>query len=100
MRHGMSPQDAGMDALKRIVRNYKNDMNKLRFVDMTYYSCAKTARTRSIAVGRLRTRQAHKIAVHDGTRRAENAVAMFKRLLAGLPAGTESSENVKKEYLK
>jgi N4-(beta-N-acetylglucosaminyl)-L-asparaginase len=28
MRRGMSPQEAGMDALKRIVRNYNNDMNK------------------------------------------------------------------------
>ncbi len=30
-----------MDALKRIVRNYNNDMNKLRFVDMTYYILRK-----------------------------------------------------------
>jgi hypothetical protein len=34
MRHGMSPLDAGVDALKRIARNYNrnynNDMNKLK----------------------------------------------------------------------
>ena len=41
MRHGMSPQAAGMDALKRIVRNYNGDMNKLRFMDMTYYVLRK-----------------------------------------------------------
>ena len=41
MRHGMSPHEAGMDALKRIVRNYNDDMNKLRFVDMTYYVLRK-----------------------------------------------------------
>src|ERR1700722_15200391 len=41
MRHGMSPEEAGMDALKRIARNYNNDMNKLRFVDMTYYILRK-----------------------------------------------------------
>ena len=41
MRHGMSPQEAGMDALKRIVRNYNGDMNKLRFMDMTYYVLRK-----------------------------------------------------------
>jgi N4-(beta-N-acetylglucosaminyl)-L-asparaginase len=28
MRHGMSPPEAGMDALKRIVRNYNGDMNE------------------------------------------------------------------------
>ena len=41
MRHGMSPQDAGIDALKRIVRNYNGDMAKLRFMDMTYYILRK-----------------------------------------------------------
>src|SRR5579864_8611472 len=41
MRHGMSPFDAGMDALKRIVRNYNGDMNRLRFVDMVYYVLRK-----------------------------------------------------------
>ena len=41
MRHGMSPLDAGMDALKRIVRNYNGDMNRLRFVDMAYYVLRK-----------------------------------------------------------
>src|SRR3982750_3741314 len=34
MRHGMSPKEAGLDALKRIVRNYNNDMNKLQYVSM------------------------------------------------------------------
>jgi N4-(beta-N-acetylglucosaminyl)-L-asparaginase len=37
MRHGMSPEEAGMDALKRIVRNYNGDMKKLKYMDMTYY---------------------------------------------------------------
>ena len=41
MRHGMSPFDAGMDALKRIVRNYNGDMDRLRFMDMTYYALRK-----------------------------------------------------------
>ena len=31
MRRGMPPKEAGMDALRRIVRCYKNDMNALRF---------------------------------------------------------------------
>ncbi|MGF7183262.1 isoaspartyl peptidase/L-asparaginase [Tunturiibacter psychrotolerans] len=37
MRRGMSPEDAGMDALRRIVKRYKNDMTALRFVEMVYY---------------------------------------------------------------
>src|SRR5215467_11775600 len=34
MRHGMSPEEAGMDALKRIVRNFNGDMRKMQYVDM------------------------------------------------------------------
>jgi len=41
MRHGMSPQEAGMDALKRIARNYNDDMSKLHFMDMSYYILRK-----------------------------------------------------------
>ena len=37
MRKGMSPQDAGLDVLKRISRNFNNDMSKLRYVSMNYY---------------------------------------------------------------
>ena len=33
----MSPKEAGMDALKRIVRNYNGDMHKLQYMDMSYY---------------------------------------------------------------
>ena len=34
-------RDAGMDALKRIVRNYNGDMQKLQYVDMSYYILRK-----------------------------------------------------------
>jgi N4-(beta-N-acetylglucosaminyl)-L-asparaginase len=37
MRHGMSPQDAGLDALKRIARNFKNDKAWLSRVDINFY---------------------------------------------------------------
>src|SRR5207248_1189000 len=41
MRKGMSPQDAGMEALKRIARNFNNDMAKIRYVGMNYYILRK-----------------------------------------------------------
>ena len=37
MRRGMSPEEAGMDTLKRIARNYNNDMSKLIYVSMHFY---------------------------------------------------------------
>jgi len=52
MRRGMSPHDAGMDALKRIVRNYNGDMVKLKFVDMTYYILRKDGALRVFRCGR------------------------------------------------
>ena len=101
MRHGMSPQEAGMDALKRIVRNYNNDMNKLRFVDMTYYILRKDGAYAGVSLWEgYEPGKPHKIAVHDGTRRAENTVAMFKGWSQDFPPFPKVPEDVKKEYLK
>jgi len=85
MRRGMSPQEAGMDALKRIVRNYNGDMNKLRFLDMTYYILRKDGSYAGVSLweGYLPSPwedgpgNPHRIAVHDGTRRTEKTVALF-----------------------
>jgi len=37
MRHGMSPEEAGMEVLQRIVRNFNGNMHKLQYMDMTFY---------------------------------------------------------------
>jgi len=99
MRHGMSPQEAGMDALKRIVRNYNNDMNKLRFVDMIYYILRKDGAYAGVSLWEgYQEGKPHKIAVHDGTRRAEKTVAMFKGFSQDFPPEPKVPEEVKKEY--
>ena len=78
MRHGMSPLDAGMDALKRIVRNYNGDMNRLRFVDMTYYVLRNDGAYAGVSLWEgYEPGKPHRIAVHDGTRRAEKTVNLF-----------------------
>ncbi|HTV16610.1 MAG TPA: isoaspartyl peptidase/L-asparaginase [Acidobacteriaceae bacterium] len=41
MRQGRSPQEAGVEALRRIVRNYNGDMTKIRLLDMEYYIVRK-----------------------------------------------------------
>jgi N4-(beta-N-acetylglucosaminyl)-L-asparaginase len=79
MRHGMSPLDAGMDALKRIVRNYNNDMNKLKFMDMTYYILRKDGAYAAVSLWEgYSAKEKHQIAVHDGTKRSEVTVSLFK----------------------
>ncbi len=78
MRHGMSPFDAGMDALKRIVRNYNNDMTRLRFVDMVYYILRKDGAYAGVSLWTgYEPGKPHKIAIHDGTKRLEQTVAVF-----------------------
>jgi N4-(beta-N-acetylglucosaminyl)-L-asparaginase len=79
LRHGMSPVEAGLAALQRIVRNYNSDMNKLKFIDMTYYALRKDGAYAGVSLWEgYSESDRHKIAVHDGTRRSEETVALFK----------------------
>jgi len=79
MRRGMAPLEAGMDALKRIVRNYNHDMTRLRFVDMTYYILRKDGAYAGVSLWEGYSKgNPHQICVHDGERRAESTVALFK----------------------
>jgi N4-(beta-N-acetylglucosaminyl)-L-asparaginase len=38
MRHGMTPQDACLDAVKRIARNFDNDRERLKKIGISYYA--------------------------------------------------------------
>jgi N4-(beta-N-acetylglucosaminyl)-L-asparaginase len=80
MRHGMSPLDAGMDALKRIVRNFDGDKERLQFVDMVYYVLRKDGAYAGVSLweGYGDDNKPHQIAVHDGTRRLEKTVALYE----------------------
>src|SRR5208283_5928580 len=67
MRHGMAPQEAGMDALKRIVRNYNGDMTKLHYMDMTYYILRKDGAYAGVCLWEgYSAGHPHKFTVHDG----------------------------------
>jgi N4-(beta-N-acetylglucosaminyl)-L-asparaginase len=99
MRHGMSPQEAGMDALKRVVRTYNGDMNKLRFVDMTYYVLRKDGAYAGVSLWEgYDPTKLHTIAVHDGTRRGEKTVAMFKGYSQDFPPEPKVPAEVMKEF--
>src|SRR5207342_1030807 len=41
MRHGMSPKDAVLEVLKRIVRNYNDDRERLNRFDINFYCLRK-----------------------------------------------------------
>ena len=80
MRHGMSPEDAGMDALKRIVRNYNNDMSKLIYVSMHYYILRKDGAYAGVSMWSGSAEHPARFAVADGNgpARHEVAKAMFQ----------------------
>ena len=92
-----------MDALKRIVRNYNGDMNKLRFIDMTYYILRKDGAYAGVSLWEGYSKgNLHKIAVHDGNLRAEVAVSLMKGYSQELPPFPDIPEDLKKGsvYLK
>jgi N4-(beta-N-acetylglucosaminyl)-L-asparaginase len=103
MRHGMSPQEAGMDALKRIVRNYNGDMNKVRFLDMTYYILRKDGAYAGVSLWEGYSKaKPHKIAVHDGNLRSEQAVSLLQGYSQDFPPFPNIPEDLTKgsEYVK
>jgi N4-(beta-N-acetylglucosaminyl)-L-asparaginase len=103
MRHGMSPQEAGMDALKRIVRNYNGDMDKLRFMDMTYYILRKDGAYAGVSLWEGYSEgHPHKIAVHDGAKRSEKATNLLKGYSQEFPPFPKIPAELSKdsEYLK
>ena len=77
LRKGMTPQEAGMDALKRIVRFHRNDMTQLRYIGMTYYVLRKDGAYAAVALW-SGTGGGTKFAVHDGTRRLEKCPALLQ----------------------
>ena len=79
MRHGMSPREAGMDALQRIVRNYNHDMNRLRYVQMVYYILRRDGQYACVSMwSNTPAGKPLQFAVHDGTSRLEQTVALLQ----------------------
>lgn len=84
MRHGMSPEEAGMDTLKRIVRNYNGDMAKLRFISMHYYILRKDGAYAGVSLWSGSKEQPARFAVNDGSGPGRHELA--KALYQGEPA--------------
>jgi len=87
IRHGMSPLDAGMDALKRIVRNFDADKERLQFVDMVYYILRKDGAYAGVSLweGYGDENRPHQVAVHDGSKRLEKTVALYEGVSQSWP---------------
>lgn len=66
MRHGMSPKDACLDALKRIARNYDNDKDRLSKFDINFYALRKDGVYGAATLWQGKRRGAQ-FAVNDGS---------------------------------
>ena len=79
MRSGMSPEEAGMDALRRIVRWHGNDMTALRFVEIVYYILRKDGAYGGVSLWHGdRTGHVRRFAIHDGLRRSEDCLFLLE----------------------
>ena len=86
MRHGMSPQDAGLDALKRIVRNYNGNMRKLQYLDMSYYILRRDGAYAGVSLWSGSAQRPRRFAVIDDKgKHYENAVALMQGASLGWP---------------
>src|SRR5712692_1006829 len=70
MRHGMAPKEACLDALKRVSRNFNNDMAKLAQFDLNFYALRKDGAYAGAALWSGRIRNARLVpsqfSVNDG----------------------------------
>jgi len=78
MRKGMEPAEAGLDVLKRIARNFNNNEKKLRYIGMTYYILRKDGAYAGVCLWSGPPDRPVKFCVHDGTKRLENCIPLFK----------------------
>jgi N4-(beta-N-acetylglucosaminyl)-L-asparaginase len=69
MRKGMSPTDACMEAMHRVVRNYKFDPDRLKMFDLEFYALNKDGEYGSVSLWATNPGggRAVSYAVHDGT---------------------------------
>jgi N4-(beta-N-acetylglucosaminyl)-L-asparaginase len=91
MRRGMSPEEAGIDALKRIARNFNNDMSKIRYVSMNYYILRKDGAYAGVAMWSGSPERPARFSVHDGTRRLEPCIPLYKGAALSYPPNSRMS---------
>ncbi|MEO6922685.1 MAG: N(4)-(beta-N-acetylglucosaminyl)-L-asparaginase [Bryocella sp.] len=79
MRQGFHPREAGLETLRRIVRNYNSDMNKLRYIDMEYYILRKDGAYAGCSLwSTSSTGKPILFAVDDGTYREEVCTSLLQ----------------------
>jgi N4-(beta-N-acetylglucosaminyl)-L-asparaginase len=84
MRQGKDPREACLEALRRVARNYGNDMSRLSRFDLSFYALRKDGMYAGASLWSAAVRQdrlvRRRFAVNDGTdSRLEDCVYLFER---------------------
>jgi N4-(beta-N-acetylglucosaminyl)-L-asparaginase len=81
MRHGMSPKEAALDALKRVARNFDNDRKRLEAVDLNFYALRKDGEYAGASLWGRRAGRPPQFAVctSDGQSHQEPCVYLYER---------------------
>ena len=82
MKHGMSPKEAALDALKRVARNFDNDEKRLQAVDLDFYALRKDGEYAAASLwGPSRDGRGPRFAVctDSGPSREENSAYLLER---------------------
>ena len=81
MRHGMSPKDAALDALKRVARNFDNDRKRLEAIDLNFYALRKDGEYAGASLWNRRPSGAAQfvVATTDRPSHRENSAYLFER---------------------
>ena len=76
MRHGMTPKDACLDALKRVSRNFNDDLKRLAAIDLQFYALRKDGR---YAAASLWSKAQFAVCTGDQPARHESCVYLNER---------------------
>jgi N4-(beta-N-acetylglucosaminyl)-L-asparaginase len=80
MRHGMSPKEAALDALKRVARNFDNDEKRLARVSLNFYALRKDGEYAGATLwGRKEGGPRFAVCVGDGPARMEQSAYLLER---------------------
>jgi N4-(beta-N-acetylglucosaminyl)-L-asparaginase len=83
MRHGMSPKEAILDTLKRVSRNFDNDLQRLAQIDLSFYALRKDGEYAGGSLwDRVRPGAAtaqFAVCTDDGKSRHENSISLLVR---------------------
>jgi len=84
MRHGMTPKEAAMDALKRVSRNFNDDRKRLEAIDLSFYVLRKDGEYCGASLWNQASATAQRpaqfaVCTGDGNSRQENSVYLYER---------------------